>query len=67
MTAPDTTAPDLAGSTAYTAPGRGGTGTWYVTTDRTVLYQRPDGAWTPPPIISADDLENSPTWQRVDA
>ncbi len=68
MTTTDT-APDLTGAVAYDAVGAlaRGTGRWYVTPDRRVHYQRPNGAWTPPSIVTADDLEGSPTWQRVDA
>lgn len=69
MTTPDTsTAPDLTGAVAYEAVGYAAraTGRWYVMPDRTVHYQRPDGAWTPPSIMTADDLENSDSWRRVD-
>lgn len=67
MTTPDT-APDLTGAVAYVLVDQTrGTGTWHVTPDRVVHYQRPSGEWTPPAIVSADDLEDSPTWKRVDA
>jgi hypothetical protein len=68
MTTPDTdAAPNLAGAEAYVAVGdlARGTGTWFVTPDDKVHYRRPDGAWTPPAIVSADDLRDSPTWQQV--
>jgi len=68
VTAPDTTTPDLASAVAYVLvdPTRS-TGTWWVTPDRVVHYQRPTGEWTPPAIVSADDIEDSPTWKRADS
>lgn len=65
---PTDTAPDLTDAVAYTLVGalsRPGE-RWYITPDRAVHYQRPSGAWTPPSIMTADGIENSPSWQRDD-
>ncbi|HWO58862.1 MAG TPA: hypothetical protein VNO31_02310 [Umezawaea sp.] len=70
MSTPDTEAgPNLTGAEAYVAVGdqARATGVWFITTDGQVHYRRPDRSWTPPAIVSADDLRDSPTWQQVDA
>lgn len=68
MTTTDTTGPDLTGAVAYEAVGdlARGTGTWWVRGDE-VFYQRPDGAWTPPSILTAEHIRASPGWRQVDA
>lgn len=68
MTTPDV-APDRTDAESYVLFGDlARTGEKRVITpDDVVHYRRPDGAWTPPSIMTAADIRNSKRWQRVDA
>lgn len=62
------TAPDLTGAVAYAYVGdlARADERWYVTPERQVHFRRRDGSWTPASIMTADGIEASPNWQRVD-